>query len=119
MTMLLNQTQTPGLTQDLAERLGVVPDSVLTLIKEVLKLNGRLNVTLSSHDVQLLDVAQRELQMYGVTVSYEVSQAEKDELASGISRHQAETILNRRSRVVTVEIRKPASIRTRPADLAR
>lgn len=82
---------------------GTVPDSVMALIIEALRLNGRLNVTLSLCELQLLEVARRELRGRGVCITFDVDEAEIAELAAGISGQEARAFMLRRNRVVSVE----------------
>lgn len=110
MTIQLNQSRTEGLKPDRTVHFGNVPESHMTLILEALNLNGRLNVTLSSHEIQLLDVAQRELQSYGVSISYELNKAVTENPSNETPNSQAKKTLFRRSRVVTVEIKLPPPV---------
>jgi hypothetical protein len=110
MPIQLNQDRTEGLKPDRAVHFGNVPESHMTLIREALNLNGRLNLTLSSHEIQLLDVAQRELQIYGVSISYEPNNDVPGKRSTGTPNSQAEKVLSRRSRVVTVVIKLPPPV---------
>lgn len=96
---------TEQLTPELIALMSTVPDSVMALIIEALRLNGRLNVTLSVSELQLLEVARRELSVRGVCITFDIDNAEKVELAAGISPQQAQAFMQRRNRVVTVEFK--------------
>ncbi|MHC5194840.1 hypothetical protein ACYSUW_13895 [Pseudomonas frederiksbergensis] len=103
MSRPMNKSLAEQMTLELIELMGTVPDSVMALIIEALRLNGRLNVTLTLSELQLLEVARRELCAHGVVVSFDVDEAELLELAAGISRQQAQAFMLRRNRVVIVE----------------
>ncbi|MGF6281814.1 hypothetical protein ABH908_000153 [Pseudomonas frederiksbergensis] len=103
MSRPINKPLAKQLTPEIIALIGTVPDSGMALISEVLRLNGRPNTTLTSCDLQLLEVARRELSVRGLLITFDVDEAEKVELATGISRDQAQAFLLRRTRVVTIE----------------
>lgn len=88
--------------------INALSDSAMALFIEALRLNGRLNVTLSLGELQLLEVARRELSGRGLCVTFDVDETEKLELFTGISREKAKTFMLRRSRVVYVQFKSNA-----------
>ena len=103
MSRPMNKPLAEHLTPEPNALTGTVPDSVMALIIEALRLNGRLNVTLTLCELQLLEVARRELRARGVCITFDVDEAEIAELAAGISGQEAQAFMLRRNRVVSVE----------------
>ncbi|MGE8063863.1 hypothetical protein [Pseudomonas sp. NPDC089569] len=108
MSRPMNKPRAAQPTPEFIGLMGSVPDSVMALIIEAQRLNGRINVTLTLCELQLLEVARRELSERGVCITFDVDESEKVELAAGISPEQAQAFMLRRNRVVSVEFKPGA-----------